>query len=92
MSHVAQTILAQLGGNKFLAMTGATVSRDGDALIAKLPRRRAVVIKLTPADLYDVELVTMNAKYEITRKSVDGVHVENLREVFTSLTGLDTSL
>lgn len=93
MSQVAQTILSQLGGNKFLAMTGATVSREGDDLHVRLPRYRTVIVKLTAADDYTVELVKMNSKtYAITRKTVDGVYCDNLQEVFTSLTGLLTRL
>ena len=36
---IAQTILAQLGGNRFLAMTGARLLCDlGDGLAFNLPR------------------------------------------------------
>lgn len=67
--QVAETILAQLGGNKFRVMTGASsflsgnVAKDGEpiafGLSFKLPRARRgitnVVVKLNARDLYDVE-------------------------------------
>lgn len=58
---VANTILAQLGGNKFRAMTGAkSFAGDKDSLTFKLPARfakdgiTAVKIKLEPTDTYTV--------------------------------------
>lgn len=58
---VANVILSQLGGNKFLAMTGAkSLTGSADALTFKLPARfaksgiTAVKVKLDPTDTYTV--------------------------------------
>lgn len=93
---VAQTILDQLGGNKFRVMTGA---RDfvnaGNGLQFRLPRGMAqhaiiyVRVELTPADLYTVTFFDRNVRTVLTRENVNA---DQLRRVFTDTTGLDTSL
>lgn len=62
--NVAQTILTQLGGNRFAAMTGAKqFVAVTDYLQFKLPANFAkggincVKVTLTAADLYDVEFM-----------------------------------
>jgi len=100
---IAQTILSQLGGNKFLAMTGARDLVTGaSALRFKLPARFAkdginfVSITLTPADLYDVRFGKMAGPskcFEVTEKaSFTGVYSDQLQSIFTLATGLDTHL
>jgi hypothetical protein len=97
---IAQTILAQLGGNRFIAMTGAKCSADTRALIVKLPRSAVVVIELTPADLYKVKfgkLATMQQIFKgadaVKWKSEhDNVYADSLRALFEENTGLATSL
>lgn len=101
MNSVARIILQQLGGQRFAVMTGATdfVSSDG-ALKFRLPsnltkeRATHMVVRLAPSDTYTLELLRWNGqKLEFKMiKSVSDVHAENLREVFTDLTGLATSL
>lgn len=74
---IAQTILAQLGGNRFLAMTGARLLCDlGDGLAFNLPRgaknkANKVCIRLA-GDLY-----------RVTFYSIRGTNV-------TEQTGFDT--
>lgn len=89
-NQVANTILAQLGGSKFLAMTGASVYSDTNALIIKLPRYRAITITLTPADLYDVVETKMNSRTcEIKKKDIaQGIYADMLQSTFTEATGL----
>jgi hypothetical protein len=95
---VAETILAQLGGNKFRAMTGATLSGGPDQLTVCLGRSRAVVIKLAADDTYTVSLhkpgrFTAKGDWKqpepVTRT---GVYCDQLQSIFTELTGLYTSL
>lgn len=93
-NSIAETILAQLGGRKFIVMTGA---RDfvgsPDALSFKLPRPspfNAVRITLTSLDLYTVTFY--KGKMFKPVKEVAGVYADQLRSVFTSATGLETSL
>lgn len=97
----ADTILAQLGGGKFIAMTGANgFIQGGRTLSFKLPRGardgiNGVSITLTPGDLYDVEFLKVSGGRSYSRKvvrEVMGVYADQLRSVFTSVTGLETSL
>jgi hypothetical protein len=96
---VAQIILAQLGGGRFIAMTGAKQLGDhGNGLSFKLPARFAkqginfVKITLTPADLYDIEFGTIRGLNYTVKATVEGIYCDMLREIFTDKTGLETSL
>jgi uncharacterized protein (UPF0276 family) len=116
--EIAQTILAQLGGNKFRVMTGATNFLDlGEAqaqaarpehdcpaiparlggLSFKLGRFAGlkvthVRVVLTLADLYNVEFFNIRGCNMKTLATVEGIYADQLREVFTRQTGLETSL
>ena len=98
---VASTILEQLGGRRFAAMTGVkSFCDDGDGLIFKVPNARApngkrvnyVHIKLNTSDLYDVIFSSVTMKSLTQEARVEGVYAENLQEVFTANTGLHTHL
>jgi hypothetical protein len=103
MTHpAAQTILAQLGGNRFLVMTGASMLVGGpESLAFKLPRGMAdaninrVQIRLDRVtDTYTVEFFNYQAR-TITLKTVEtveGVYADQLQRVFTKITGIDTHL
>lgn len=91
---VPATILTQLGGNRFLAMTGAkNLVGSQDALTFKMPRNPAGVkhvrVALTALDLYTVEVFGNAA---VPRDSATHVYADGLRAAFTRLTGFDTSL
>lgn len=103
--EVANTILRQLGGNKFLAMTGAKNLIGTDegmgGLVFSLPGRMAknginvVRIILNAMDTYDVKFEKLGRapKFERTTVSeIEGVYEDMLRDVFTKETGLQTSL
>jgi hypothetical protein len=97
--NVASTILSQLGGNKFLAMTGAkSLASGGKDLRFRLPSNFAknginiVKITLTPTDLYDVEYGKLRAGKHSVVKVSKGIYADSLREDFTRVTGLDISL
>lgn len=96
---IATTILEQLGGNKFRAMTGAKdFGGHADALTFRLPatitrdRINFVRITLTPADVYRVEFMKVRGLNITTVSTHDDVYASDLRRVFTSATGLETSL
>jgi len=95
--QVAQTILQQLGGAKFVVMTGATSFAGGtDALSMRIGRNAAgitaVKITLTPLDLYTITYYRMRgSKVEIVRED-ENVYAEDLQGFFTRATGLDTHL
>lgn len=71
---IAETILSQLGGNRFLAMTGAKYLLDiGDGLSMTIPRNvskaNRLKITLNALDLYDVEF-TRYTPYRFNRKTL----------------------
>ena len=97
--EVAETILQQLGGNKFRVMTGAKnfMSHNDPGLSFRIPNRASgmpnyVKIRLNSLDYYDVEFGRVRGvDYRITSEH-DNVPVENLVELFERQTGLYTRL
>lgn len=98
---VARTILEQLGGRRFIAMTGASNFTGGErSLVFRLPRSKdganVVRITLTDRDDYDFETLSVrrvNGEFTHRLKTQrSGVYCDNLQEVFTSVTGLYTHL
>lgn len=103
MTQIAQTILEQLGGNRFIAMTGAKkLIAHEDGLSFKIGRNSSganyVKITLNTLDLYDMvfEKISQSKKtFEITRKEVGNhtdIYDDMLQSCFTNTTGLHTSL
>ena len=94
---VAQTILQQLGGNKFIVMTGAkNLSTSGNNLSFKLGRNPKgfthCKIELTSLDLYDMTFYKVR-KCQITKQyDWTMVYADKLRYIFEQQTGLATSL
>lgn len=93
---VANTILAQLGGNRFLAMTGAKSLAGGqNSLSFRIPQARgirAVVVTLDPSDTYTVKFYGMK-KFDVQLKHEQSmVYCDQLQPLFTRITGLETSL
>ena len=97
----AQTILNQLGGSQFIAMTGAKNFLSTDSgLQFDLPARIAakginkVRVTLTERDDYTVEFFKYRPRAMAcdTVSTRDGVYCDALRAVFTTETGLDTRI
>jgi hypothetical protein len=85
--------LKQLGGNKFIAMTGAknfTIGKEG--LAFKIGRNAKavnyVVIQLNGKDLYDMKF----QKGTRVLKTANDVYGDQLQKMFTKYTGMYTSL
>lgn len=99
---VANTILQQLGGNRFVAMTGAkNLTSDGNALRFKLPARfakdgiNAVKVTLDPSDTYTMTFYSQKSAPTFAVKVVaefSDVYNDNLQNIFTKATGLETRL
>lgn len=102
---VAQTILTQLGGGRFSAMTGAKDFIGSEAeksLTFRLPSNFAlkginrVKIALDWTDTYTVEAMKVTKcriGYKVTPiEKRELVYAEDLQKVFTAMTGLDTHL
>ena len=100
--RVANTILVQLGGQRFLRMTGATnLVADTDSLRFRIPRANRinfVIITLLPSDTYRMEFKWVPAwrgqaaPVVATRVVYEDVYCDQLEELFTQATGLYTRL
>lgn len=93
---VAAEILRQLGGSKFVAMTGAKSMSFGErSLNMRIPSSKginAVTVKLNEHDFYNVTFSRV-VKFDVnTVEYHPGVPVENLAALFERTTGLLTSL
>ena len=96
-SRVAKTILQQLGGNKFIAMTGAkNLGFTNNGLQMKIGRNSKgithVIISLKSTDTYDVEFIKMRGVNRKVVKKLKGVYADQLGKIFTKYTGLRTRL
>ena len=94
---VAQTILTQLGGNRFIAMTGSKQFMAGENFLRmRLSRNKSganmLKISLNSLDTYDLEFIKVAKNDFKTVKTVRGVYNDMLQEIFTSETGLYTKL
>ena len=95
MTNISSTILQQLGGNKFLAMTGAKhLSTDGRNLGFQFPRNapknkaKAVRITLDDIDTYTVEFFRVRG-FECSEISKhEMVFADRLAELVANETGL----
>jgi hypothetical protein len=97
-TEVARTILEQLGGGRFLVMTGARhLIAYPDALVFALPRFPGVKvakvkITLDPSDTYNIDLYRKTGtEYPLIGQHW-GVYAEDLARTFTDLTGLETNM
>lgn len=97
--QVAETILAQLGGRRFIMMTGAkNIHGSADTLNFQLPSRfatggiNAVRITLAGDDTYTVKFFKTHGFKCKDMGTVEGVYNDQLRRVFTERTGLDCTL
>ena len=96
-TDVATTILQQLGGNRFRAMTGARhFGSTGNGLSVKFPNRGGgpnhVQITLDERDTYTM---TFNKLRGLTATKVaehTGVHADELSRIFSETTGLALSV
>jgi hypothetical protein len=95
---VATEILNQLGGRRFVRMTGSKnfVATD-NALLMQLSRNKSgakyLKITLTAMDLYDIRFSKMNKNFDVVVVSEHkGVYDDRLRGIFEEVTGLYTSL
>jgi hypothetical protein len=96
---IATEILNQLGGSRFVAMTGAKMfAHDAGSLRFRLPSRFAanginfVKVTLTAGDDYTVEYGKVwGLNYRVIDTQT-GIYADTLRASFTAATGLDCTL
>jgi hypothetical protein len=96
---VAKTILQQLGGNQFIAMTGShNFVYGNNQLVMTLSKNKLnakyLKITLTPLDTYTMEFFSIDNKTLETKsiKEIPMVYHDQLQEIFTEYTGLFTHL
>lgn len=97
---VAQIILEQLGGFRFIAMTGAkNLGATSNSLRFNISSRNkakanGVEITLNASDTYTVHFYSINKRdWTVdTKKQVSGVYADMLQDLFTEVTGLYTKL
>ena len=98
---IATTIFEQLGGRRFAFMTGAkNFMSSGPALLFSLPGSggfckdsiNRVSIRLTGRDDYDVTFSRVRGSKVTAISTHEGIYADQLRDVFTAATGLQTSL
>ena len=95
--EIATTILNQLGGNKFIVMTGAKNIAFGNGEVTfKIGRNSGkcnhVRITLKSDDTYKMEFINVRKMEWKTVKEFDGVYCDQLVEIFESHTGMYTKL
>lgn len=101
-AEVAQTILAQLGNNRFIAMTGAKdmshgVDADGQSYLSMRIGKNStnvtnIRVTLCHDDTYTMTFMHVRGVKVATAAEVDMVYADQMRDVFESRTGLATSL
>lgn len=96
---IGQTILEQLGGNRFIAMTGAKdfgYDNKTYTLSFKIGKNASkanyVKIHLTPMDTYDMTFLNIRGPNYEEVKTYKGIYADQLQELFTETTGLYTRL
>jgi hypothetical protein len=103
MNEIANTIIDQLGGNKFLVMTGAkNLVNTPKGVYFKIPGVKPagakkqithIQIYLNDADLYDMSFLNVRgSNTPFLVRSMRGLFASELAEAFSRVTGLATSL
>ena len=96
MAHeVAQEILKQLGGKRFLVMTGSSkLVADKNLLGMKLARNSSganyLKIKLNGLDLYDIEFISIRGASFNVKHEFNDIYNDQLVSIFEETTGLYT--
>lgn len=95
-----EIILEQLGGRKFISMTEASLSHDGDnKLVAKIKGSRTcnhMEISLNSMDLYDLrfcKIGTAKTFFEMkSDKTLNNIYAEDMKSIIEEETKLYLSL
>jgi len=94
---IAKEILAQLGGNRFIVMTGAKhLTSTLKGLHFKIGRNDQginwVRIVLDDSDTYTMEFLKIRVEKNTVVKEYSNVYCDQLQKMFTAATGLRTHL
>lgn len=94
----AQTILNQIGGNRFIAMTGAKNFVGSDSAlhfsIGRGAKNKANKVRITleSNDVYTIEFFNFRKMECKPVGMVENVYADQLQQVFTAQTGFDTRI
>ena len=97
-SSQAKTLLKQLGGNRFKAMTGAKDFGIGnDGLHFKIGRNSKSISHIVidynrGKDLYDIKFLRVRAGKIKVVKKLKGIYADQLCEIFKRYTGMNVRL
>jgi len=95
---VANEILNQLGGRKFMAMTGSKNLVGGRNflqmhLTTNKAKAKYLKIELTPMDTYTMTFSSLDKNFNLIIKAeYENVYCDQLQTIFTEVTGLYTKL
>jgi hypothetical protein len=95
---IANTILAQLGGNKFIVMTGSkNFIASKESLTMTLTKNEVkakyLSVTLNSNDTYTMLFFSLNRNLDrVTKSEKSGIYFDQLQSIFTEVTGLDTHL
>lgn len=99
---IINTLIHQLGGRRFFVFTGSKpkykkIDTDSPEIMLKLTRNqsKANYLKITfvsGLDLYKMEFIKCHASNIETVKEYNNVYDDMLQQIFTSVTGLYTTL
>jgi hypothetical protein len=95
--ETAKNIIEQIGGNRFMTMTGATiVTHAKDGIVMKIGRNKIkanmLEIKVNSNDTYTMKFFKLSGVNFKEIKQIKDVFCSMLVEVFETETGLVTSL
>lgn len=96
--QVAQTIINQLGGQRFMVMTGAkNLMYDNTSLYLRIGTGakkgiNSVCVKLEVDDTYTMEFSKIRGIKVADISKHEGIYCDQLQEIFTQETGFYTTL
>ena len=94
---VAVEILRQLGGNRFIAMTGAkNFGCTNNSFVCQIPMKKDrishIKITLNALDTYDLEFISIyGSKYKLV-STFEGAYNDMLKDIIEDKTGLYLTL
>lgn len=95
---IADTIIHQLGWNKFIAMTGCrNFINIGNGVTMHIPKNKSkanrLKISINKYDTYDLTFTRVYRIFEVeTVQHIEGIDADQLKVVFADITGLATHL
>lgn len=94
---IAQNILAQLGGNRFIAMTGAkqlvALPTGLQFAFGRGAKNKATKVSIRlDGDLYTVDFFSSRGVSVTSRGTFEMIYGDRLAALFTEQTGFDTHL